>query len=72
MKHGITYLVGTPRNILVGIGLSHVVQREEYSHIPLILIFPSIYAGYQAHQNKDAIVDWILASKNKLKKGGWV
>lgn len=71
MKHGITYMVGTSRNILLGAGLSYAVEREEYSHIPLILIFPSIYAGYHAHRNKDTLMDWIIASKNKLK-GGWL
>ena len=68
MKHGITYMVGTSRNILLGAGLSYAVEREEYSHIPLILIFPSIYAGYHAHRNKDVLMDWIIASKNKLKR----
>ena len=71
IKHSITYMVGTSRNILLGSGLSYAVEREEYSHIPLILIFPSIYAGYHAHRNKDTLMDWIIASKNKLK-GGWL
>jgi len=68
VKQSITYLVGTPRNILLGVGLSYAVEREEYSHIPLILIFPSIYAGYHAHRNKDALMDWIIASNKKLKR----
>jgi len=70
--HRITHLSGTARNLLLGASLYYAVQREDYNHIPLIIMFPSIYTGYHAHQNKDAIVDWILASKNKLKKGGWV
>jgi len=71
VKQSITYLVGTPRNILLGIGLSHAVEREEYSHIPLIVLFPSIYAGYHAHRNKDTLMDWIIVSKKKLK-GSWL
>jgi hypothetical protein len=70
LKHTTVYVAGTPRNILLGAGLSHAVEREEYTHIPLIFIVPSIYAGYHAHQNKDALMEWIVASKKKLK-GTW-
>ena len=67
LTHTITHLSGTVRNLLLGGSLYYTVEREEYTHIPVIIIVPSIYAGYHAHQNKDAIVDWILATKNKLK-----
>ena len=67
VKHTVTYLVGTPRNLLLGAGLSYTVEREEYSHIPLIFFFPSIYAGYHAYRNKDALLDWIIVTKKKLK-----
>lgn len=71
LNHTITYLAGTSRNILLGMGLSHALEREEYTHIPLILIVPSIYAGYHAHRNKDLLMEWIIASKKKLK-GTWL
>jgi hypothetical protein len=67
VKHTTTYVFGTARNILLGAGLSYAIEQENRRHIPLIIIFPSIYAGYHAHQNKDALLDWIIASKKKLK-----
>jgi hypothetical protein len=68
-KHTVHYLFGTPRNILLGAGLSYAIEREEYTHLPLIFFFPSIYAGYHAHRNKDVMMDWIIESKKKLGRG---
>jgi hypothetical protein len=70
-KHGTLYLTGTLRNLLLGAGLHYAIEREEYTHIPLIFLFPSIYAGYHAHRNKDLLLDWIIASKKKVK-GTWL
>jgi hypothetical protein len=71
VKHTATYFFGTARSVLLGIGLSHAIEYENYEHIPLILIVPSVYAGYHAHRNKDSILDWIIASKKKIK-GSWL
>ena len=71
VKHTATYFFGTARSVLLGIGLSHAIEHENYEHIPLILIFPSIYAGYHAYRNKDSILDWIIATKKKIK-GTWL
>jgi len=69
LTHTITHLSRTVPNLLLGASLYYAIQLEDYSHIPLIIIFPSIYSGYHVNQNKDAIFDWILASKKKLKAG---
>jgi hypothetical protein len=53
------YVVGTSRNVLLGSGLAYAVQNEFYSHVPVIVLFPSVYAGYQMYSNKDNIVSWI-------------
>jgi hypothetical protein len=53
------YVVGSTRNILLGCGLAYAVQNEFYLHVPVIVIFPSIYAGYQMYNNKDNIISWI-------------
>jgi hypothetical protein len=71
LKHTTTYFFGAARSVLLGIGLSHAIEQENYEHIPLILIVPSVYAGYHAHRNKDSILDWIIASKKKMK-GTWL
>lgn len=70
-KYSPLYLTGTLRHLLLGAGLHYSIEREEYTHIPLILLFPSIYAGYHAHRNKDLLLDWIIASKKKVK-GTWL
>ena len=71
LKHSTLHVTGTIRNVLLGAGLNYSIERKEYLHIPLILIFPSIYAGYELYRNKNTVVDWIVASKKKMK-GGWL
>lgn len=53
------YVVGSTRNILLGSGLAYAMQNEFYLHVPVIVIFPSIYAGYQMYSNKENIISWI-------------
>ena len=53
------YVVGTTRNVLLGSGLAYAMQNEFYLHVPVIVIFPSIYAGYQMYSNKENIISWI-------------
>jgi hypothetical protein len=53
------YVFGTTRNLILGAGLCYAVKKEEYSHIPLIVFFPSIYAGYHLYSNKEAVKDWM-------------
>ena len=53
------YVVGTTRNVLLGSGLAYAMQNEFYLHVPVIVIFPSIYTGYQMYSNKENIISWI-------------
>ena len=69
LTHTITHLSRTVPNLLLGASLYYAVERGHHNHIPLIIFFPSIYSGYHVHKNKDAIVDWILATSKKLKSG---
>jgi hypothetical protein len=39
--------------------LCYVVKKEQFVDIPAILLFPAVYAGYRAYENKDAIVGWM-------------
>ena len=57
--HRFLFTFGSTRNILMGGGLAYSIQQETYDHIPLVLIFPSVYTGYQVFSNRDAIAAWI-------------
>jgi hypothetical protein len=53
------HVVFTPvRNFLCGLGLAYAVSNEKYAHIPLIVVVPSVYTGYQAYMNREEIVAW--------------
>ena len=55
------YNVGVVRNVLLGAGLCYAIEKENYWHLPVAVVFPSIYAGYQVFQNRDILKQWIKA-----------
>lgn len=59
-KHVTNYMFGTTRNILLGTSLAYAIQNKYYLHIPIIIIMPSVYAGYHIYENKNDIKDWIF------------
>lgn len=62
------YIIGTPRNLLLGAGLSYAIQNELYTHIPIIILTPSVYTGYQVYSKKDNIISWLLEHKKKFTR----
>ena len=60
------YVVGSARNIFLGANLCHAMENENYTHIPIILVLPSIYTGYNTYKNKDTIINY-LNQNIKLK-----
>ena len=59
IKHLINYNIGVVRNVLLGAGLCYAIEKENYWHLPVVFVFPSIYAGYQIFQNRDIVKQWI-------------
>lgn len=53
------YILGPTRNLLLGAGLCYALKKQEYVHIPLIVLFPSVYAGYHLYENKERII-WFV------------
>jgi hypothetical protein len=54
MTPHIVYTVssGSLRNVLLGAGIAYAIEKEQYTHIPIVFVFPSVYAGYQLYKNK--------------------
>ncbi len=50
------YMLGPMRNLLLGAGLSYAWNKEQYVHVPAIILFPSVYAGYHLYENKEQII----------------
>jgi hypothetical protein len=65
IKHLINYNIGVVRSVLLGAGLCFAIEKENHWHLPVIIIFPSPYAGYQIFQNRDTIVKWIQSKTNQ-------
>ncbi len=53
----------TGRNFLCGAGLAYAMANQKYTHLPLIVFIPSIYAGYQIYSHCNTIRDWIRENK---------
>ena len=51
IKHFSNFNFFTP--VFIGIGLSHAIEKEKYSHLPIALFFPGIYVGYQSYKNRN-------------------
>jgi hypothetical protein len=62
------YHLGSIRNVLLGAGLCYAVQNEKYTHLPIIFLVPSIYAGYNLFENKDDVVNFVKTFKTEVKK----
>ena len=58
MSHQIFHYT-TTRSFILGAGLYYSVSIEKYWHIPLVILFPSAYAGYHTFKNKDAVRKYI-------------
>ena len=56
------------RNLLMGATLCYAVEKEKYNHIPIIVIFPSIYAGYQTYSNRTYVHTYFFTCITDLKK----
>lgn len=68
VKYITNYHLGSIRNVLLGAGLCYAVQNEKYTHVPIIIFAPSIYAGYNLFENKDDVVKWLKTFKTEVKK----
>jgi uncharacterized membrane protein YeiH len=66
IKYITNYHVGSIRNVLLGASLCFAVQNERYTHVPVICLFPSIYAGYNLYKNKDNVVKWLKDFKTEI------
>jgi hypothetical protein len=53
----------TGRNVLCGAGLAYAMANGKYTHLPLIVFIPSIYAGYQMYNHRNTIRDWVRECK---------
>jgi len=57
---------GTVNSFLFGSGLCYSIQNEKYWHIPLVLLFPAAYTGYQIYKNKDEIIIPFLSKTKRI------
>lgn len=53
------YMLGPTRNLLLGASLCYAWKKEQYAHVPLIILFPSVYAGYHLYENKEQIIRFV-------------
>ena len=46
--------------LLMGGGLCHAVDQKQYTYIPLVVLMPSVYAGYHIYNNKYAVKKYLM------------
>ena len=42
--------------LFMGAGINYAIENKKYNNIPLIVIMPSIYTGYQIMKNRNEIL----------------
>lgn len=47
---------GIISSFLIGCGLAYSVKSQKYSHIPLVFLCPTVYAGYHVFKHKEAVI----------------
>ena len=50
--------------LLLGCGLSYVLEEKKYAHIPIVVFFPSIYCGYNIYKNREEVIKSIKRYKS--------
>jgi len=48
------------RSFLLGAGLYYSISLEKYWDVPLVILFPSVYAGYHTFKNRDQVKKFIF------------
>jgi hypothetical protein len=39
----------------LGGGLGYIIEQKKYEHIPVFILFPEVYCGYNIYKNRDKI-----------------
>lgn len=50
------------RSVLMGAGLAYAWSTDRAIHTPLIVLVPSVYAGYHTYKNRQGVRDFISNS----------
>ena len=56
----ITYTANAGSLFFLGGGLCYIMEEKKYEHIPVFVLFPSIYCGYNMYKNRDKIIKYIF------------
>jgi hypothetical protein len=54
----------TAAMFFLGGGLCYVIEKKKYTHLPVVILFPSIYCGYNIYKNRSQITDFITRKTN--------
>ena len=57
---------GLISSFLIGSGLCYTIQNAKYSHIPLVFLCPTVYAGYQMYKHKDEVIIPYLSKAKRI------
>ena len=44
----------------LGGGLCYILEEKKYTHIPLFVLFPEAYCGYNMYKHRDAAIKYIV------------
>ena len=48
-----TYAANAGSLFFLGCGTAYIMEEKKYQHIPVFILFPSIYCGYNMYKNRE-------------------
>lgn len=55
-----TYTANAGSMFFLGCGIAYIIEEKKYEHLPIFVLFPSIYCGYNMYKNRDKIIKYVL------------
>jgi len=60
---GVKYITqiygGSIRNVFLGASVCYAIEKENYSHLPIIFFVPSAYSGYHLFKKREEVKTWL-------------
>ena len=56
----ITFTANAGSLFFLGGGFGYIIEEKKYTHLPVFLLFPSIYCGYNMYKNRNEIINKLI------------
>lgn len=44
------------RSLFLGMGLAYTIENNKYWELPVVILFPTVYSGYQLFKHRNSLL----------------